>query len=216
MKTILTLLLFFTSLGLYAQLPSVCVYDGFEVLGNDTINRVIDDKKEGKWLHYVSGGSAISCFGEGNYCSRKHFITYRISEGIYKNNKRIGLWKWYVSPESFERIAFYDNNGMLHNEDTKYFHDKTRHSIAFWRHGFLLKRETFYQDGTLNFIETNDTSGTRIFKVFYPEGTLKLLGTLENQEIKTLKAFGKNGKEVPFKKYAYQILLIDFGLTEPY
>ena len=213
MKTILTLLLILLSGSLYAQ--RVSVYDDFKILGNDTINRIVDGKKEDKWLHYASGGSAIHCFGDRK-CSSQRFINYRISEGMYKNDKRIGLWKWYASPESFERIAFYDNNGLLHNEDTSYFRDKTIKSVALWRHGFLLKREFFYPDGTLHFIEKNDKDGTRIFKIFYPEGTLKLLGTLENQEISTLKAFGKNGKEVPFKKYPYKILLIDFGLTEPY
>jgi hypothetical protein len=112
MKSLLTILLMTTFLFSKAQ--------SFEMISKDTINMIdANAKKQGKWI--ITGRNKPgTCYG----------IQQTIEEGMYKDNKRIGIWKEYYCNNNMKskmnyvngrptgEVILYYENGRVREEGT--------------------------------------------------------------------------------------------------
>lgn len=112
MKFVFTILLMATFLFSKSQ--------SFEMVMLDTINMTnADGKKQGKWV--ITGRNKPgTCYGSNQ----------KIEEGLYKDNKRIGVWTEYhcnsnikakmnyVNGRPSGAITFYYENGSVREEGT--------------------------------------------------------------------------------------------------
>jgi len=67
---------------------NVCVYNNYEVLGNDTINWTTDNIKEGNWIDYEVAYESIECFTPKK-CYHQKAIRFIRSKGEYSNEKKL-------------------------------------------------------------------------------------------------------------------------------
>jgi antitoxin component YwqK of YwqJK toxin-antitoxin module len=140
MKTLAAVFIIFSSFISYSQ--------EYEMNGRDTINMTdANGKKQGKWV--ISGS---------NKPTKGYKPGQKIEEGIYLDNKRIGIWKQYYNNGNLKSSITYLNG---HPEGpTTMYHDN----------GTIKEEGTWKQNRWVGDYRSVDESGTTTEIVFDEKG----------------------------------------------
>ena len=193
MKTTLTILISFLTIGVYSQ--TICESDNYiHFWHGDTINRVIDNKKQGPWIYYdqtIKCNDCDECFGG------TAIISYKIvSKGQYQNDKRVGNWHFYYDDLSTKRFVKYQD-GQLDSIETSYDLSSKVISKTNWKHGEKDSLIVYYDGGIIKYRSYYDRNKLAHFWIYYPNGNLKY----EACQISGLKAgklyyYDENGNKL--------------------
>ncbi len=164
---------------------------------NDTINQKVDGKKEGYWIIYAH---------------MRDFSDYKpndiVEEGLYKTNRKFGLWKKYF-PNGNLMNEIYFKNGRAYGGFKTYFENGNVEEEGTWKgrvYSGSFKR--FHENGQLaqekNFNSSGKTDGE--VKYFYENGQPELVFTtvnglengqatryFPNGDVKEVLTFGEDG-----------------------
>jgi hypothetical protein len=142
------LLLLITS-DLYSQVHDTIIKGEFNF--PDTINQV--DKnglKQGYWFNYEKSlkYSVHSDFGENSgYEECNHYTL--VSEGNYRSNKKVGLWKYYrtlnLKVLGLEKTVTYMENGsFIENNEYKNYKLEVNSDSTYMKGEYYLKSDTVF------------------------------------------------------------------------
>lgn len=228
------MLLTFPLLG-FGQM-NIKVKHNYVLLGKDTINRKVDNLKEGNWIYYKSGTSSYTRFHDGS-CVYQKTMGNITSKGNYRNSKRVGKWEYYYYNGALKRTENYTIDGIKHllsfeylmngkikseskwnngklEEQTVYFQNGKVKSQSFWDNTILEKQKAFYPNSQLKFNSNSFKGGQKKFEIFHESGIVKYKGTVtKDWEIKKLEAFDDEGNKIIIRKITFGELLVNEGLT---
>lgn len=225
------LFLLFLLISLQCVSQNVCIYNYYKVLGSDTINKVSDGKKEGRWLVYEISSKSIACFTTAP-CSIRERIRRIIAEGHYVNDRKVGIWKHYYESRDVLSKGHYSNGrkdnyweyyyitGELRSVDTydslekldSSSVDEANDTLFFASH--LRKQEAYYRNGSLHYRAHFDGGELTRFDIFYESGELKYSGgSLIDWVITDLKKYDQEGNEIPTRVKSFGPLLFQENLT---
>lgn len=214
MNNVLTVLMLLITTVCSGQ-EVVCVFNDFEVLGNDTINRTVGSEKEGKWIYYETSVQSIADFTTEK-CYHQKKIRHIRSEGVYKNGKKIGQWHFYGERGDEWKSQQYNDFGEKDGLAMEFFEDrKSLKSIHLYEKGSLAQITVFYKNGNIRFQCWLEKSTIEIFNVYYETGELKYEGVrIHNMEIIDLKYVDKSGDALKTRMTRLDDILRSEGLSE--
>ena len=150
-----------------------------------------DDKPTGEFKYFYPSGKLKSVMSFSESGSKAHNISYhengkKMAEGDFKNQKKIGNWKYFSDVD--EKLVSEENykNGLLNGKSITYYIDKGKpfeiieykngikngEWVKYFMDGQIMTR-TFYVNGKLQGDFVNyDPNGTLIVKGQYNTGEM--------------------------------------------
>jgi len=178
----------------------------------DTINKIDSEgKKQGKWI--VTGKSRPgSCYN----------IKSKVEEGIYHENKKIGIWKeYYCNGNTKCKTSFV--NGRPDGPASKYFENGKLKEEGIWKiNKWVGNYKLFYENGQarqeFNFNESGKRDGEQ--KYFFENGKIMIEGNWAGgQEAGTIKEYYESGEIKSEKTFNTGIIdvatITDFEAKKP-
>ena len=158
--------------------------------GGDSINKVVSNKREGKWVIYGKDQS-----------NSKFSASQKVEEGIYESGRRTGLWIKYY-PNGNKKSEIFYKKGRPNGKFKLYYENGNVEEEGEWKNRLYsgsFKR--YYEDGTLEQEKTFDENGKAKGKVtyYYANGKKELeFSTANGKEIGKATRYYPNGdiKEV--------------------
>lgn len=167
---------------------------------NDTINQKVDNKKEGYWIIWAHMRN-LPDFKPND----------KIEEGVYKTNRKIGMWKKYW-PNGHLKSEIEFKNGRASGKFTTYYESGKKEEEGSWKGRFYVEEFTrWHPNGNIAQEKTFNGSGKTdsIVKYYHSNGQLELEynttngvenGTatryFPNGDIKEILEYGADGKVV--------------------
>ncbi len=213
MKVLLKLILLSIPIFCFSQ-QEICVYNNFEILGNDTINLMSNNIKEGLWVDYETLSVSTACF-TSNECYLKKSIRYIKSKGEYSKGKMVGEWFYYYDTEALKKINQYAENGKQIGTSFEYFKNGNIKSQQKWNNDQLESQIVFFENGNKKFESYFENQSLKSFIIYYESSELKYTGeNVKDWKIEHLHYFDKNGQEKMISPKKLGELLSDEGLIE--
>jgi len=154
-------------------------------VGGDSINKMIGNKREGKWIIYGKDQK-----------SPKFSANQKVEEGDYVSGRRSGLWvKYYPNGNKKSEIVY--ERGRPNGKFKLYYENGNVEEEGEWKNRLYsgaFKR--YYEDGTLEQEKTFDENGKAKGKVtyYYANGKKELEFTTSNgKEIGKATRYYPNG-----------------------
>lgn len=192
----------------------VCVYNNYEVLGNDTINLTVDNVKEGLWINYEISYESIECFTPKK-CYHQRSIKFINSKGEYLHGKKRGEWNYFYETGEIKRKVFYNDYEEKVGKSTEYFKNVKVKSEQNWNNGKIESQLVFYENGFKKYESKFQNGNIVSFTIFYKSGKIKYRGKDVNKwEIGEILSYKKNGEERFIRPKKLGELLADEGLIE--
>lgn len=168
----------------------------------------------GKFIYYFKNGDikAVSNFSDDGTVASN--ITYYengilMAEGKFVNQKKEGLWKYYINQESNSLVSSETYiNGILNGESITYYTDSSKTAeIVFFKNGKkdgkLLK---YFPDGTLmteSYYKDGFPDGT--FNHYHMDGKIQIEGKYSNGiQVGEWKYFDETGNQVDEEEFKKQ------------
>ncbi len=213
MKEVIRLILLIFPILNYGQ-QTVCVYDDFKVVGNDTINRTANNIKEGIWVNYEVAYNSIECFTSKS-CYHQEAIRFISSKGQFSKGARIGEWKYYYPTGELKRIDLYCKAGKRKGTSKEYYKDGILRSKHRWENDKLNLQTVYFESGKKKYEAIFKENAIESFKIYYDTGELKFKGTnVIDWKIENLISFSKSGKEIQTRIKGIGELLSNEDLIE--
>lgn len=150
-----------TSLVLFGFI-GVGLSQSFKIFENDTINRLdANNKKQGEWIYFFKDDPS------------------KIEKtGIFKNNRKTGIWKTYYLNGNLKSEITYKNNRPDGHAKIYYENGKLSEE-GIWKGTKWVGKYDFYHENgkkayEWNFSESGKRSGEQ--KYFYEDGKLRIKG----------------------------------------
>ncbi len=187
------------------------VYPDFEILGKDTINRIIDHQKQGEWVYYLEGLEHISCFISNFYHGKT--ADHIKSKGNYLNGNKVGLWEMFFKNKDLKQTVFYNREGEKDGTSIEYFPNGKIKSEQVWKKDNLISQIVFFENGHKKFESEYSEGQINFFIVYYNSGKPKFQGELfPSMKIKELMKSDENGKTTRIKAKRFGNLMVEEGL----
>lgn len=213
MKKVIQIILLIYPLLNYGQ-QTVCVYDDFKVLGNDTINRTANNVKDGIWVNYEVAFNSIHCFTSKS-CYHQEAIRFINSRGEFSKGTKIGEWKYYYPTGELKRIDFLTEQGEKDGSSKEYYKNGNIRSRHNWQHNELELQFVYFDNGEIKYEAKFKGNTIESFKIFYKTGELKFLGSkIVDWKIENLTFYAKNGEEIKTRNKGLGELLSNEDLIE--
>ncbi len=203
MKSILKVIFLLAPLISFGQMR-LSVYPNFEILGKDTINRNIDNQKQGKWIYYKKGIESFSCFTPSTAYHSKT-VDHIISKGNYLNGHKVGIWNIFYRNRKIKQTDHYNKVGQRDGISIKYFPSGKIRSKQHWTNDTLVSQLVFFENGHKNFESILKKGKIFSFDIFYKSGKIKFSGIMRTDwKIKELSKFEESGavKKIQFKQFS--------------
>lgn len=188
MKEVITIILSIIPILAFSQ-KTVWIYNDYKVLGNDTINRTVNNVKEGNWLNYEVTFNSIACFTSTN-CYHQEAIRFIYSQGEFSKGIKIGEWSFYYPSGELNRKEFYSEEGEKVGNFTAYYRNgnvKCKHS---WQNNELETQIVYFENGATKYEAKFEGKTIETFKIYYITGELKYLGSnIRDWKIENLRFF---------------------------
>ena len=213
MKEVIKFILFIFPIFGFGQ-QTVCVYNDFKVMGNDTINRTENNVKEGIWVNYETAYNSIACFTSTS-CYHQEAIRFIKSRGEYKKGTKIGEWRFYYPSGELKRIDFYSEQGEKDGTSKEYYENGNVRSEHIWQNNELEFQFVYFDNGETKYEAKFNVNTIESFKIFYNTGELKFSGgNVVDWKIENLTFYTKNGEEIQTRIEGLGELLSNEGLVE--
>jgi antitoxin component YwqK of YwqJK toxin-antitoxin module len=158
----------------------------FELYKGDTIN-VVDENgmRQGKWIVRNSTKNLPGYADDA-----------KVEEGVYKDNKKTGIWKeFYANGNIKSKLTFANNRpdgyAVMYHENGKISEE------GIWKNGrWVGNYKLYYENGEVQHEFKFNPSGKRegAQKYYYENGQLSIEGNWANgQEAGTIKKYYENG-----------------------
>lgn len=204
--------LFLPIIGLGQQ--TICVYNNWELLGNDTVNLTINNLKQGLWINYETLFESIECYTP-KQCTHQKIIKFIHSKGEYINGKKVGEWNHYYETGELKRKVVYSENEEKIGTSFEYFKNGRVKSEQNWINNMIESQKVFYENGLKKYESKFQNQKLVSFKIFYESGEIKYKGlNVNNWEIGEIILYEKSGEKKLAKPKKLGVLLSDEGLIE--
>lgn len=210
MKIFLKILLLTIPFFSFGQIK-LSIHPGFEIIGKDTVNRTIDQQKQGTWVYYIEGLQHISCFTSNSYYGKT--IDYIKSKGTYSNGNKVGTWNLFYKSKELKQQYVYNNAGQKDGTSIEYFLNGKVKSKQVWEKDILIAQTVFFENGHKK-IESKSVGGQiRSFVIYYTSGNPKFQGELfPSMKIKKLIKLETNGTTHKLEHKQFGSLMVEEGL----
>ena len=153
--------------------------------GKDSVN-VTDEQgwKQGRWVEYSSDGEPEGCQAG-----------LKIEEGVYKDNRKAGVWKMYWCSGKIRNELIYNANRTITSKD--YYPNGTLKEEGTWNSfGWIGAYKYYHENGQLYYEWNYDESAKRTGRqrYYYSNGNLMFDGEWNaGNEAGVIKEYYENG-----------------------
>ena len=201
MKT--SICIFFLFLSSWGWGQTMIIFRDFQIIeGGDTINRLIDNKREGNWITYPKP-NYFACHGPTRYT-----IPYMTSIGDYHQDKKTGLWVYYDKEGHVVEVITY-LQGLKQGASLSFFANGNVKSKRIWKNGILIEQFAYHKKGVRHFHSVHNGDTIEKFELYYKNGSIKYQGYhVQNWLIQSLEKFDLAGNSNISLHHEYAPLLL--------